>query len=466
MFSSVDASSDEYVTFTLSDGTTFDVPKAAKQLEIKADADEANTFSVTSPLLTADNVVDIRVESPNADGVSILSRAVEARWTIESSMSDNVLTIVARPANTVELNEKALLKVNVSRADGTLLASGQTTFINRLANEIQAIVADKSELRAALTDETKTFIELQSDMELDNTEALRIASDKTIDLNGKTLSSKRDGATVLNITEGNVTFANGSLKFANTYSGGNASDIVVGVDKSANKSDEVVSVAKVVFDNVKIGGSIYVSYGSSVEINDSEITAELYGICTNANASDSDTEPITVTVRNTKLEAETPVFINIPANLTMDNCTITGGWQGVMLRGGTATISNSSISLREELATPVEGAAWQKDRQSGKDASWASGNEVAIAGITMGNNTTSAYQYPTSLTLRNTSVSGYEGYWAVYADATSVCTVDFKYDNNCTFTPALNPEKSFKQGKGAGNNYITVTDGNGTETKY
>lgn len=270
----------------------------------------------------------------------------------------------------------------------------------------------------------------------------------------------------MTVAEGTVSFTNGSIKFSNKYhSTGTYSDIYVGEDKSAENSDEVVSKGTVKFDNVNFEGSVMLRYGSSVEVSNSEIHCELYGICTNASTSKSSTEPVNVTIKNTKLYGETPVMLNVPANLTMDGCTVVGGWQGVMMRGGTANISNCDISLQEQYATPVEGTGWAKDRNSGK-VQWGSGNEIAIAGITMGNNTTTAYQYPTKVTLKNTKVSGYEGYWAVYADATSVCTVDFTYDNDCTFSPALDADKSFKQGKNAGNNYITVTDGNGTTTTY
>ncbi len=469
IFSGVDATTDpNSVTFTLANGTKITVPRVSTLLEITAEKD-ANTFTVTNSLLsTTGNVVDIRVESENADGTTIVTRAVDTRWTIESSFSGNVLTIVAKPAQAVKYNEKALLKVTVSNADGKVLATGQTTFENKLLSENQKVVSTTDELTNALQDEAITYVALEEDVTLpDNlSQSLIISSDKEIDLNGKTLECKKDGTTILAITEGNVSFSNGTIAFHNTYDGGNKSDIVVGVDKSQDKSDEVVSTATATFSNVKLSGSIYVSYGSTVEISDSEINTELYGICTNANASDEETSPITVSISNTKLTGETPIFINVPATLTMDNCTIIGGWQGVMMRGGTATISNSTISLQESYAEPVEGTDWQKDRQSGKDADWGQGNEVAIAGITMGNNTTSAYQYPTAVTLKNTSVSGYAGYWAVYADATEKCTVTFTYDNACTFSPSLDADKSFKQGKGAGNEYITVIDGSGTSTTY
>lgn len=457
VFSDIDTSNENKVTFTLVDGTTFTVPRAATTLTI-IEGETANTFTVTSDLLKeTGNVVYVRVESENADGTTILTRAaVETRWTVESSITNNVLTITAKPANTVKLDETALLKVTISDSNGNSLASGQKVFRNGLTTSLE-------QLKEVLADEAVTSITLAEDLTIEN--ALSISSDKEIDLNGKTLTCDLHGTTIFRITKGNVSFSNGTIELHNTYSGGNVADIVVGVDKSHDKSDVVVSTATATFNNVKLSGSIYVSYGSTVEISESEITSELYGVCTNANASGAETSPVTIKITGTKLTGETPVFINVPATLVMDNCTVIGGWQGVMMRGGTATISNSTISLDRQYATPVEGTGWNADKNSG-NVTWRSGNEVAIAGITMGNNTTSAYQYPTSVTLKNTSVTGYEGYWAVYADATSVCTVNFTYDSQCTFDPNLDVEKSFEQGKNANSGYITVTDGNGTTNKY
>lgn len=456
------------IKIVLTNGTTFTVPYASSLLSIEATDASANTFEVTSLLMAegTGNVIDIRVESENADGTTILTRAaVDTRWSVESSIAGSVLTITAKPAITVELYETALLKVTVSNSAGKTLAKGQTVFTNRLPNAHQAIVTNETELTAALLNNAITYIAFEADVAA--TSALSVSSDKEINLYENTLSSSIDGQTVLNITEGTVSFSNGAIKFSNTYAGGNLSDIVVGVDKSqdANKSDEVVSTSTAIFNKVALEGSIYVSYGSTVEISGSEITSELYSVCTNANASSAATQPVTVTIKDTRMTGETPVFINVPATLTMDNCTVIGGWQGVMMRGGTATISNSTISLEESYATPVEGTGWAKDRRTGNTA-WGSGNEIAIAGITMGNNTTNAYQYPTSVKVINTNVSGYEGYWAVYADATSVCTVDFAYDSSCTFSPALNADKSFKQGIGVGNDYISVTDGTGVTATY
>lgn len=468
----IEKDENDNVKIVLTNGTEFVVPYISELLSIEADQDSPNTFTVTSLLLEegTGNVVDIRVESENADGTTILTRSANAsRWNVESSIEGTELTIVAKPANTVILNETALLKVTISNSDGKILASGQTVFTNGLI-----AVATKDELKNALFDEAVSIIELEEDLSINEIvtqgNPLSIQSDKEINLNGKTLSCDVDGSSILNLANGNISFSNGTIKFANTYAEGNYADIVVGADNSSasDKSDDVISRATATFKNMKIEGCIYVSYGSKVEIIDSEINAECFGICTNANAAQESTEPVTITISGTKLTGETPVFVNIPATLIMDNCTVIGGWQGVMMRGGKAVIRNSTISLQESYAEPVEGVAgtaWQKDRRTGSSA-WGSGNEVAIAGITMGNNVTNAYQYPTEVTLENTSVSGYDGYWAVYADATEKCTVKFTYDSSCRFNPTLDPEKSFKQGIGANNGYITVVDGTGAQNTY
>lgn len=356
--------------------------------------------------------------------------------------------------------------MTVSDSQGRVLASGRRVFYN---NNIVTKATNMAELKAALSNSFAAYITLETDMDftLGAKETLDVLPNKIINLNGKTLSCPTNGQSIMTIKEGNVTILNGKIEFNNTFIRGNYADIVVGVDKSqstSDSSDEVVSVATLTLENVTLSGTIRVSYGSNVIVKDSEVTSELYGICSNPARAKKSTEPISVTIINTKLIGETPVFIAVPAMLTMDNCNIIGGWQGVVMRGGEAVIRNSTISLEEKYAESVEGTRWLKDRRSG--SAWSNGNEVAVAGITMGNNTTGAYQYPTKVTLENTSVSGYDGYWAVYADATSVCTVDFTYDNACTFSPELNAAKSFQQGVGKGNDYITVTDGDGVETKY
>uniref|UniRef100_UPI00248E0E3B hypothetical protein n=1 Tax=Rikenella microfusus TaxID=28139 RepID=UPI00248E0E3B len=454
------------VTFTLADGTTFKVPYASTLLTIVADEENVNTFSVTSTLFEeSGNVVDIRVESENADGMTIATRVATTRWTVESEINGDVLTITADPADAVELGEKALLKVTVSDATGQVLASGRTVFTN--ARKDNAILASSPKIlaNALNNDPAITEIKLDDDLALDQTlviefgdaaqRSVRTAQtlEKTIDLNGKTLTGPKNGSTILFINQGTVTFRNGTIDIANAWN--QHADIGVGVDKSQDnpKSDEVVSKATAKFHNVKLNACVLVRYGSSVEITDSEVENPLYCVTTNANASKADTEPVTVKITNTKLTGETPVMLNVPSSVEIDNCTITGGWQGVMMRGGTATIKNSRISLQEELA--ANEGSWLKDRKTKEK--WGSGNEIPVAGITMGDNTGTAYQYPTSVTLENTQVSGYEDYWAVFADATETCTVNFKYDNQCTFSPELNMKNSFKQGLSAGK-YITVND--------
>ncbi len=474
----IDCTSDpNNVTFTLANGSKITLPRTAGTLTIEeaTDGDNKFTITITGDLLkkSTGNIVHIRVESPNADGSYIETRSIAdgTRWKITNITEGDVMTILAYPAKGVEVGETALLMVTVSDSKGNTLAKGQKVFTNKIEGGTAAAPANIEELQTALTDKDVALVTLVEDLTLNTQISISTSETKTIDLNNQTLGGPKNGGTMLYVKEGTVTFSNGKLDIANPgLVNGNLSNAVIAVGddnsqtKTKDKSDQVVSKGEIIFDHVELNADVLVRYGSTVRISNSVMTNDLYCVCTNANASTSTTEPITIEITNTKLTGETPIMLNVPSNVKIDGCTITGGWQGVMMRGGTATISNSTISLKRELATPVEGDSWQANQYVGKQ--WGSGNNMPVAGITMGNNSPTAYQYPTSVTLKNTKVSGYDDYWAVFADATSVCTVDFKYDDQCVFSPALDVEKSFKAGTGKNNQWISVTDGTGTTTKY
>ena len=91
------------------------------------------------------------------------------------------------------------------------------------------------------------------------------------------------------------------------------------------------------------------------------------------------------------------MFINIPCEATIDNCDLDGTTHGMVLRGGKATVSNSTITLTytdDDYAT----IGSYFDNQN-----WGTGNMLNIAALTVGNKST-GYQYPSELHLINTTV--------------------------------------------------------------
>lgn len=92
---------------------------------------EDNTFTLENEIFSQTGVtVQVRVESKSADGTDILTKGQTDRWNISSSVSGNTLEIAVEPSENVFLNEKAILKVEVTSEDGEQLAYGQKVFTN------------------------------------------------------------------------------------------------------------------------------------------------------------------------------------------------------------------------------------------------------------------------------------------------------------------------------------------------
>lgn len=178
---------------------------------------------------------------------------------------------------------------------------------------------------------------------------------------------------------------------------------------------------------------------STLIVKNSTIKSGYYAISTNASAN-----PVgntTITLDNSTFSAdETAFMVNIPATVTVTGCTFTGGWQGVFLRGGTTTFTNCHINLLFASNYATSGIA-------NGATSWGTGNNAPAAALTMGNRSTSAYDYPTTVTLVNTSFnnSGTDSgskdatnYPAIYIDT------EKKESQGVTFTYDAASQASFK----------------------
>lgn len=182
--------------------------------------------------------------------------------------------------------------------------------------------------------------------------------------------------------------------------------------------------------------------GTGITILFSDITSSYYAISTNALAN-----PVgntTITLDNSTFTAkETAMMVNIPSTVTATNCNFTGGWQGVFLRGGTTTFTDCHINLKF-----ANGYATSSKAQG---EVWGDGNNAPAAALTMGNRSDSAYDYPTKVTLVNTTFSNSgtdgnhnaENYPAIYIDA------EQKANQGVTFTYDTASQTSFEAaGKG------------------
>lgn len=221
-----------------------------------------------------------------------------------------------------------------------------------------------------------------------------IANGLEINLNGKALTIT--SADTVSVPEGKtVKFYNGTI-LNSTFTRGDLAAFAAGKD------------ATLIVDNVTMNttGSAFFPAGnaSAVTVTNSNITAGVYVIGTNASGNLSDNVRITLkdsTLTSTCYQNNDrdtcTVMINVPGTMNIDNCKIYGGRQVLFVRCGTATVNNSTITL----SNAYNGAGTYDSKD------WSSGNEVPMGAVVVGNRTNStAYDTPATCTLNNTTVTG------------------------------------------------------------
>ena len=243
-----------------------------------------------------------------------------------------------------------------------------------------------------------------------------------IDLNGHTITIKigtnPDVKPYLYV-EKDLTMYNGFINYSNS-------------DKSFSVFQIKGTDADIDLNNVDITSDtdvLAVFTPCSISLTDCDITTDYSAISTNAASSPT----VDITIEGSTLTGKSTILKNVPGQLTINNSTITGTMHGVIVRGGDALISNSTVTLNYNDADYIS------DLNAYKNEEWGQGNQLPLAAMTIGNRNTSAYQYPTNVTLRDTKLklSGSTGseFPALYAYANqeSGLGVTLTYDEYCQF---------------------------------
>ena len=228
---------------------------------------------------------------------------------------------------------------------------------------------------------------LNSDLTINNSIA--------IELNEKTLTIKQ--VVLLNSTkEYTVTINNG------TITGGGDSAFI-----QNSYSHLVLDNVTVNWQSQGVNAVCFINQGSNpvwLEVkNNSSLTNNVFGIGTNAGLG---TDYVYVTIDNSSVTTKsddqddqddqdnTAILFNVPGELKISNSTISGERQGVIVRGGNATIYNSEIISSGK----------KTDGYDYKDGQWGDGNKVPLAALVIGNRTPNSYEYPTTVTLDNVTL--------------------------------------------------------------
>ena len=147
---------------------------------------------------------------------------------------------------------------------------------------------------------------------------------------------------------------------------------------------------------------------STVNVTGSTVTSkDAFVIGTNASVKGEDgtgTHGVIVNVTNSTLKSDyidtdsgsVTVFFNVPGNLNIEDSTIYGVQNAVMVRGGTAVIKNSTLTTAEQIAAGSEDKFTEEN--------WGNGNEVPYAALLVGDRNNTAYNYSAFVTLVNTEI--------------------------------------------------------------
>lgn len=258
------------------------------------------------------------------------------------------------------------------------------------------IVETADELNSALFDGGNIII--ANDMTVNSFAGYyrQISTDVTVYLNNKTVTSTQTQNTTIN-GYSTLNLVYGSLVFNNMEAVHAASLLPI-------------TGSTVTLDNVKLtsNGTALFPRGDAarVEVVNSEITAPVYAVGTNAGKVDNYNVEIYIYGSTLKTYYTDPtsgsitVFVNVPCSLTIENSYIYGVQNAVMVRCGTATIKNSTLSTPNGVSLD----------DINLEATWSSGNEVPFGTLLVGNKpnmdgSNDGYQNAATVTVTGTIIT-------------------------------------------------------------
>ncbi len=422
------------VTFTLADGTTtFTVP-IVHTLTVGFESYE--TFEITPTTTNRIKIVlpsDLKetdytalvAELKTAEGIdlAIATRAGQPIIEInkptfgaDGSYNDDAAVTINKPYDGI-----AVLKITLIDNDGQELSASRPV-------NLRMKVSSADELADAL--KNSGAVMLGGDLTLATVD-LSAGQEVTVDLAGHTLNL--NGKATSLITGGStVVYKNGTLKS----------------ERKAEKywdlrvSDGTVVLENMTFDSPSGGGLSAQGENARLTIRNSNVKGNYFALSSNAlveNGKLAWGQNATILLEDSHFEAvETALMNNVPANITIRNCTFKGNHQAAFLRGGTYDIENSTFTLNAELAA--------NHGENHHTTNWGQGNQAAFAAITIGNRSSGAYQYPTTVTMKNVTAQ-VEGANStafpamyVYANPTAGNGVAITYDIVYNYTSVYSRE--------------------------
>ena len=233
---------------------------------------------------------------------------------------------------------------------------------------------------------TQGSARLTSDILIDETITLPAGkNDIEIDLNDHNLELKMSGT--LEIKDGSVlTLKNGNFKSdLSNATNLTPADVVTKANLYVN-TDSSLILENVTYEVTGTGIGVWCPNGNVSVIDSTLIVDGGYGVSTNASKEYNSTG-INISIINSNikmLDADScGVMLNVGGTLTIENSTIEGGRQAVIVRNGKATISDSTLISNGTY----DGSSFYIT------GTWGGGNEVPFATLVAGDVSPANYNY-------------------------------------------------------------------------
>ncbi|MGN0045168.1 DUF6562 domain-containing protein [Alistipes indistinctus] len=432
------------------------IENGATDITVTTAPTTAATVEIPHTLTAEQAAKEITITLPETDQQVTFAYTTEQSDQAPEAVNITVPTtdklIINLPKSTVTLNGTRYTAVEATTAGNTLIVpegvSVETLTVKGGNVEIFGTVGsidfqnDASIIKVYAVADAETFkkaiglantgkcekIVLAGNITLD---ASRMNLTGTLDLNGKVLTLDNATAAAEVPADASLTITGGTIN-ASQKTG--VTQALLLVNKRASLLVENVQLETDAAALSPANGA----EGASLIVRNSTVAAATYAVTTNAST------PFTcdILLENSTFTGSDPVLVNVPCKLTMNKCIATGSMHGVVVRGGTARITDCDITLEYNDNDYNDIVGYFDQRE------WGSGNMITLAAMTIGNKSSNAYQYPTDVALVNTKLnlgglygSHFPALYA-YANQGEGLGVTLAYDSRCQF--AKEPELGSK----------------------
>ena len=233
------------------------------------------------------------------------------------------------------------------------------------------------------------YAKLKKDITITGSSSVADGKEVALDLNNCTLTLT---GTMSTKGVSSLTLINGTVKSPETY--------VVNKYLVSASAGGSVALENVVMESVGAGIGIEPNGDpGKVTVRNSKITAYSYAVGTNARSSIYNAE---IELINSQLVGMSAVLMNLPSKITVSKCVLQGSMQAMILRAGTAEITDSQLKLVYDSRNG-EGDTPEDAKDNYIDG-WLTGNAVPLAALTVGNDNSAGYLFKTELSLENVDI--------------------------------------------------------------